>query len=261
SKAYKAPVSSYFFITTPSATPPVTSRVNADLKPEIGNQFEIGTKGNLLNDKITYQVALFDAMFTNKFTTIAVPYNSTTTLYSYVVNGGKQDNKGLEALVKYTAYQSPAGFLKSITPFANLTYSDFKYKDYRFHTIVNNTKDSTIDYSNKAVAGVARFVGNVGFDLLTRPGIYANVNYFYKDGMPITSDGLLNTGSYSLLNAKLGFQRSLSTHFDLDVYAGVNNITNTKYPIMVFINQIPDAYIAAPRNANVYGGLNVKYNF
>ncbi|MEO6537224.1 MAG: TonB-dependent receptor, partial [Ferruginibacter sp.] len=42
SKAYKAPVSSYFFITTPSATPPVTSRVNADLKPEIGNQFEIG---------------------------------------------------------------------------------------------------------------------------------------------------------------------------------------------------------------------------
>ena len=261
SKAFKAPVSSYFFITTPSATPPVSSRVNADLKPEIGNQFEIGTKGNFLNNKLTYQVALFDAMFTNKFTTIAVPYNSTTTLYSYVVNGGKQDNKGIEALVKYTAYQSADGFIKTISPFANLTYSDFKYKGYRFHTIVNNTKDSLIDYSNKAVAGVAKLVSNLGLDVVTRPGIYANVNYFYKDGMPITSDGLLNTGSYSLLNAKLGFQRSLSTHIDVDIYLGANNITNTKYPIMVFINQIPDAYIAAPRNANIYGGLNLKYNF
>ncbi|MEP6713610.1 MAG: TonB-dependent receptor, partial [Ferruginibacter sp.] len=240
---------------------------NADLKPEIGNQFEIGTKGNLLNDKLTYQVAIFDAVFTNKFTTIAVPYNSTTTLYGYVVNGGKQDDKGLEALVKYTAYQSAGGFIKTITPFANLTYSDYKYKDFRFQTIGKTVaapvKDSALvtDYSNHRVPGVAKIVANLGLDIATRPGIYANVNYFYKDGMPITSDGLLNTGSYSLLNAKLGFQRSLSTHFDLDVYLGVNNITNTKYPIMVFVNQIPDAYIAAPRNANVYGGLNVKYNF
>lgn len=261
SKAYKAPVSSYFYITTPTNVPPISSRVNSSLKPEIGNQFEIGTKGALLNDKLFYQVAFFDAVFSNKMTTVAVPYNSTTTLYTYVVNGGKQVDKGLEALVKYTAYHSGTRFFKSITPFANLTYSDFRYKDYQFHTIVNNTKDSVIDYSNQAVAGVAKFVGNIGVDIISRPGIYGNINYFHKDAMPITSDGLLKTGSYNLLNAKLGFQRCLSTHFDLDIYFGVNNITNTKYPIMVFVNQIPDAYVAAPKYANYYGGVNLKYNF
>lgn len=38
SKGYKAPVSSYFFI-------PATGQVNTGLKPEVGDQFEIGTKG------------------------------------------------------------------------------------------------------------------------------------------------------------------------------------------------------------------------
>ncbi len=261
SKGFKAPVSSNFYITTPSNVPPISSRLNSSLKPEIGNQYEVGTKGALLNGKLFYQAAIFDAIFSNKMTTIAVPYNSTTTLYTYVVNGGKQEDKGFEALIKYTAYQSGSGFFKSITPFANMTYSDFQYKDYQFHTVVNNTKDSVIDYSGQAVAGVAKFVGNIGVDFVTKPGIYGNIYYFHKDGMPITSDGLLNTGGYSLLNAKLGFQRSLSAHFDLDAYAGVNNITNTKYPIMVFVNQIPDAYVVAPKYANYFGGVNLKYNF
>ena len=259
-KAYKAPVSSYFYIPYSSAGGPETGIVNNKLKPEIGNQYEIGTKGALLNGKLSYQLAFFDAIFTDKFTTVAVPFNATTTLYSYVINGGKQDDKGIEALVKFTVYESADGFFKHITPFANVTYSDFEYKNYPFH-IIKGTTDSIVNYNGNDVAGVAKVVANFGFDITTRPGLYANMIYMYKDRLPITSDGLNIAASYSLLNAKLGFRHSLSTHFDLDLYAGVNNITNTKYPIMVFVNQIPDAYIAGPRFANFYGGLNLKYNF
>ncbi|MCY7292198.1 MAG: TonB-dependent receptor, partial [Ferruginibacter sp.] len=222
SKAYKAPVSSYFFITTP-AVPVVSSRINSDLKPEIGNQFEIGTKGALLNDKLSYQLAYFNAIFSNKITSVSVPYNASTTLYSYVVNGGKQDHKGIEASLRYTAYESNKAFFTSIKPFANFTYSDFKYgSDFKFQTIgksiVTPTKDSalTTDFSNKAVAGVAKFVGNFGVDITMRYGLYANINYQYKDKMPITSDGVLFANSYNLLNAKIGINRSLSKHFDID---------------------------------------------
>ncbi len=259
-KAYKAPVSSFFYIPYSSVGGPESGIVNNKLKPEIGNQYEVGTKGALLNGKLSYQVAFFDAIFTDKFTTVAVPFNSTTTLYSYVVNGGKQDDKGIEALVKFTVYESADGFFKNVTPFANVTYSDFVYKNYPFH-IIKGGNDSIVNYEGNDVAGVAKVVANVGFDVVTKPGIYANMAYMYKDRLPITSDGLNTAPSYSLLNAKLGFRHSLSTHFHLDFYAGVNNITNTKYPIMVFVNQIPDAYIAGPRFANFYGGLNLKYIF
>jgi iron complex outermembrane receptor protein len=274
SKGYKAPVSSNFYITTPTTVPPVTGRVNSDLKPEIGNQFEIGTKGALLNGKLSYELAAFNAVFSNKMTTVAVPYNSTTTAYTYVINGGKQVDNGIEALVKYTAYQSTTGFFKSITPFANLTYSAFNYKDFKYQSVgktVNTpVKDSiiTTDYSNKAVAGVAKIVANIGVDINTNTGFYANVNHFYKDKLPIVSSNIQYTNSYSLLNAKMGFQKNISAHFHVDLFVGVNNITNTKYPLAVFVNQLQnevlgtgDAYLAGPKNANVYGGFNVKYNF
>jgi iron complex outermembrane recepter protein len=270
SRGYKAPVSSYFYIPYSAPVGPETGIINNKLKPETGDQFEIGTKGALFNGKLTYQVALFDAVFSNKMTTVAVTA-ANTTYYSYVVNGGKQDDKGVEALVKYTVYESDKGFFKSIAPFANITYSNFKYKDYKFQTIGKTVslpqKDSalTTDFSNQAVAGVAKIVANAGVDIDTKPGIYANISYFYKDNVPVTSDGLVggkpyHAASYSLLNAKVGYRHSLSAHFDLDMYFGANNITNTKYPIMIFVNQIPDAYIAAPRNANCFGGVNVKYN-
>jgi iron complex outermembrane receptor protein len=79
--------------------------------------------------------------------------------------------------------------------------------------------------------------------------------------MPITSDGLYYTTSYNLLNAKAGIKRALSKHFDIDAFFGVNNITGVQYPLMVFVNQLPDAYLPAPFEANYFGGVNLKYNF
>ncbi|KAA9038427.1 TonB-dependent receptor [Ginsengibacter hankyongi] len=255
SKAYKAPTSSYFYI-------PSTGAVNTDLKPETGNQFEVGTKGAVLNNKLSYQLALFDAIYSNKFTAMNVLNQAgTATLYTYVVNGGKQDDKGIELLVKCTAYESADDFFQSVRPFANCTYSDFKYVDYVFHTKSKAGLDSAINYDGKKVAGVGPFNANVGLDLSLKYGLYANVTYSYKDAFPITSDGLNITSSYSLLNAKVGFQHSLSNHFDLNVYFGIDNITQTQYPIFVFVNQLPDAYLPAALNANYYGELNLKYNF
>ena len=270
SKGYKAPVSSYFFITTPavgSANLPVTSRVNDNLVPEIGNQFEVGTKGNSLNNKLTYQLAVFMATFSNKMTAVAVPLNSTTTMYSYVVNGGKQDHKGLEVLAKYTVYESANGFFSSIRPYANLAYSDFKYKEFTYQTVgkskVTPSLDSAITtvFSGQRVAAVAKITANIGIDIMTKPGVYATINHLYNDGVPITSDGVNQSPSYNLLNAKLGFQKSLSKHFDMDLYVGATNITDTQYPFMIFANQLPDAYLPAPQKANYFGGVNLKYNF
>jgi iron complex outermembrane receptor protein len=63
------------------------------------------------------------------------------------------------------------------------------------------------------------------------------------------------------VNAKLGLQRAINNHFDMDLYFGVNNITGTQYAYMVFVNQLPDAYLPAPYKVNYFGGLNIKYNF
>ncbi|HUR11378.1 MAG TPA: hypothetical protein VM012_08415, partial [Flavitalea sp.] len=179
-----------------------------------------------------------------------------TTLFSYMVNGGRQIHNGLEALLKYSIHTS--GFFNTVRPFANLTYSNFKYGD---NFTIQKSVTVTEDYSGKDVAGVSKIVANVGVDIFMKYGLYANVSYNYKDPMPITSTNDLYASSYNLVNGKIGFQNSLNRHFDLDVFFGATNITNTKYYLMVFVNQLPDAYMPAPRNANVYGGVNIRYNF
>ena len=263
STGFKAPTSSYFYITTPAVTKPVTpatGSLNHVLSPEQGNQFELGSKGQLFGNKLTYELAYFNTVFSKKMTAISVvsPAAPTTTLYTYVVNGGKEIHSGIEALVKYTLYQSSSNFISSIRPFANLTYSNFTYGD---NFKIQKSVVLTEDYSNKMVAGVPKYMANIGVDVLTNIGLYGNMTYNYKDRTPITSMNDYYATSYSLVNNKIGYQGSLSKKLDFDIYLGVTNLMGIKYPMMIFANQMPDVYTAAPKKPLVFGGLNLKYNF
>lgn len=277
STGYKAPVSSYFFIATPQVgSAPATARVNEFLKPEKGKQFETGTKGTVLNNKLIYQLALFSLKFKDKMTSVAVPVPSTpptATAYSYMINGGEQNHKGVEAAVKYSIIKDGNGVFSNITPFVNFTYSDFTYGDNFIFKTGNTTANGGIDtlnYSGLNVFGVPKVMAALGIDASTRYGIYANFSYLYKGEVNFALDRVTNNpetfvlrkaDSYSLLNTKIGIRRSLSSRFDFDAFFGINNITGVQYPIMIFVNQLPDAYIPAPPKAVVYGGLNLKYNF
>jgi iron complex outermembrane receptor protein len=258
SSGYKAPVSANILIAT-------TGQMNTGLRPEKATQFELGTKGNMLDGNLFYTLAVFQAKFNNKFTVVAVPNPANTaTLYTYIVNAGTLNNKGIEFMAKYTAIQSTTGFFRSIKPFANFTYSDFTYQNYAYQRVGKDisNKDSLIteNYSGKQVAGTPKFVFNLGTDIETNAGIYGNINYHHRGSMPFTSDGLNTTAAFNLLNAKLGFRKSWGK-WEIDAYAGANNMTNTQYYYMVFINQMPDSYLPAPNKANYFGGINLKYTF
>ena len=251
SVGFKAPVSSYFFIPYSATYPNSTGTVNTGLKAERGIQYEIGSKGSLFHDKLNYQLSVFEAKFKNKMAAVAVTINNATA-YSYVVNSGSQDNKGVEASLSYKVYENERGAFRMIRPFGNITYSDFKYNNYVF--LGKN-------YDGNRVAGVAKIVANLGFDLNMAYGFYANFIYNHKDPVNIKLDGTLKAHGYDIINAKIGFRQSLSSHFDLDVYAGAQNLTGKQYYYMIFVEQLPDAYLPAPKKALLFGGLNLKYNF
>lgn len=256
STGFKAPVSSYFYI-------PLTGELNTALKSERATQFEIGTKGSLAGGKLHYELALFNTIFDNKMTVVAVPNAANTaTSYTYVANGGRQNNKGVEVLIKYTVLSSESGFVKSLTPFVNAAYSDFKYEDFRFQKL-NAAKTDFIetDFSGKYVAGVPPVTFNAGVDFASKIGLYANVTYSYRDAVYFTSDNLNRAKAFGLLNAKLGYQKTFFHHLSAEAYVGANNITGTQYYQMLFVNQLPDAYLPGPNEINFFGGVNLKYNF
>lgn len=250
-KGFRAPVASNIYT-------PLAGTVNTSLRPENGVQLEIGSKGNLLNEKLYYEVAAFNTQFKDKMTLVAVPNAAgTATAYTYVTNSGGQINNGLEVLLRFTAYQSEQAFTRSVRPFVNYAYSNFTYDHMTFQ---NNATQAVTDYDGKKVAGVAPHTFNAGVDYVSRPGLYGNITWLFRDSMPFTSDGLNTAYGFSLVNAKIGFRKTVGA-FDFDLYAGASNITGVKYYQMVFVNQLPDAFLAGPREVNYFGGLNVKYIF
>lgn len=255
SQGYKAPVSSYFFV-------PLTGQVLTDLKPEKATQYEVGSKGSLSNGKISYQLAGFYTQYKDKMTTIAVPNaTNTATSYVYVANAGEQKNMGLEAMVKAVVYESESG-IKSITPFINAAYSHFRYGNFKYQQLSGDKKSVVeVDFTDKVVAGVPPLTFNIGVDVMTYAGIYFNATYTHRDKMYYTSDNVNEADSYQLLNAKLGYQHDFGRHLNLHLYFGASNMTGHQNYAMVFLNQLPDAYLPAPYEINFFGGLNLKYNF
>lgn len=256
SQGFSAPTSSNIVIG-------YTGEVNKDLKPEYGTQLEVGTKGTVLNDRLSYQLSVYQLRVSNKLNTKAVVDDTTgTVLYSYSVNSGAQNNLGLELDLSYIAYKNDRGVVRQVRPWMSYTYSNYTYEDFKSD---DNNNAATVDYSGNQASGIAPHLFNIGFDLNWAAGFYTTANYRYVDQMPITFDNEHFAPSYGLLNAKAGWKKSLN-NWDLEVYAGANNITNELYYTMVVLNQpfsasSPKVFLPGPYTATFYGGARVAYRF
>jgi iron complex outermembrane receptor protein len=242
-------------------TPPATSnvviaaigKVNAGLKPESALQYEIGTKGDLFNRKLSYQLALFDLDVRNKIVAQTIPAAGGLPQYTEYVNAGRQQDLGAELTLSYLLLDDKNAVITRLHPFVTYAYSDFKYRDFA-------------PYSNKKVAGVAPDVLNIGIDLETKPGFYAYLTYRYNGAVPYTFDNLHYAKSYNLLNGKIGYRPVLGRHFSLDLYAGADNLTGSTYYSFLFYSgnlagTSDPHFLPMPYQTTVYGGAKLAYIF
>lgn len=260
--AYASVSQGYSPPTSSDAVIPFTGEANEGLKPERATQYEIGSKGNLFGNRLSYQVALFDMHVTDKLTSQTVFETDGTPLYSYTVNAGDQIDKGLELGVAYSLIDSPARFVSIVRPFVSYTYSDFTYDDFKSD---NNDNAGTVDYTGKHVVGTAKNVFSAGVDAGLRSGVYGNVTYYRTGDVPVSYDNAHWAPGYSLLNAKVGVAREVGSRFALDAFVGGNNLTNSLYYTMVFLNHKfdsptpPHMYLPGPYKATFYGGVKVTF--
>lgn len=246
--------------TSSDAVIPFTGEPNVGLKPERANQIEVGTKGSLLDQRLSYQLALFQLKVSDKLTSQSVFNSAGTQLYAYTVNAGDQVNNGAELTVSYSALRAPVGVLASFRPFLSYAYSDFKYDNFKNN---NNNNAGTINYDGKAVVGVPKNVYTVGADVSFLGGVYANGTAEHRDAMPLTYDNVHSAPAYTLINARGGIRHALGSHLDADAFVGAQNITSELYYTMAFLNgnysaASPAVFLPGPYTSKVYGGLKVS---
>lgn len=259
--AYASVSQGYSPPTTSDAVITYTGEVNDDLTPEFATQYEVGSKGSLLNNKLSWQVALFSMNVQDKLTSQNVVDNTGTVLYSYTVNAGDQVNNGAELSLSYLAINDETKAISYLRPFVTYTYSDFTYDNFKSDA---NNDANTINYDGNTVVGVPPTLVNAGVDLATKWGFYLNSTFQYVGEMYTTFDNNHKAIDYHLLSGKVGYKTDLGKHITLDVFAGGNNLTNQLYYNMVFFNlsgTSPKLYTPGSYVATFYGGLNFKYRF
>lgn len=224
-------------------------QINQDLKPETGWNFEVGTRGSIIQNKLFFNLALYRLDIKNLLV------SRRTALDQYIgINAGRTQHDGLELALNYNILTSEAFSLGS---FVSYSLNDYKFKEF---------VDDTNNFSGNDLTGVPSDVFNAGIDFNTKIGFYGNINFQYVGSMPITDSNSLYSDNYKLTNLKVGYRLNITDKLRTNIFYGLDNIFDEKYASQILINatgfgSTPARYYYPGNPVNYYAGINVNYNF
>ncbi|NMH88618.1 TonB-dependent receptor [Flavivirga sp. Y03] len=224
-------------------------QLNTNLKPETGWNFEIGTRGTFINNRLQFNLTLYRLSIKNLLV------SRRTAQDEFIgINAGSTKHDGLELSLNYQWLQKE---ILSINTFVNYTFNNFKFKEFI---------DGENNFSGNDLTGVPSDIFNTGINIESSFGIYGNINFQYVGDMPITDSNNLYSDSYSLTNFKIGYKTSFNKKLNFNLFLGINNIFDETYASQILINasgfngNAPRYYY--PGNPlNYYTGMNINYVF
>jgi iron complex outermembrane receptor protein len=252
-----ASVSSGFSPPSSSEVKNVDGSINPNLQAEKALNYEINAKGNLFGSRFSYDLAVFKMDMKGEL--IAQSVQQGITIYN---NAGKTSHNGAELALSWQAIKpDDHHIVAGLRPFVALTYSDFTFRDYK---VLNAANQVTATYNGNELTGVAPWVLSAGLDLEMDFGLYANLNYYYNDKMPLNDSNSAYNPSYGVAGIKVGYKRKLGDSFEMNIYGGVDNAFDESYSSILSLNAAigsggQSAYFNPSPKRNGYAGFSLKY--
>jgi len=239
--------------------------VDLSLEPERAVQYEVGTTGSYLQNRLSTQLDVFDIENTNKLV------SETESSVTFTTNAGKQRNRGIEALIGYALVRDSSRAISLVRPWVSYSFTDAKFVDFKSD---NNDGPGTVDFSGNKVPRVPRNTFGAGLDMGTQQGFFLNGTFLHVDKVPVTFDNSTYVRGYDLLGAKIGYRRMVARHWMLEAFGGGDNLLGNTYYSFLFVGPnisglatsaqggTGDGYIIpAPYHATGYGSLALRYVF
>jgi len=232
--------------------------INPDIKPEKSWNLEAGLRGNLLNNRLFYDVNFFRMQVEDLLVAERVGEDAWVGR-----NAGESLHKGFEGefqLILFRSSDSGPGVWWEpdeviLTP--NLTLNNFRFTDFT---------DEGVDYSGNLLPGIPDMVVNTGIYGSLKGGLYANLNFRYVGKIPMNDANNRFYEGHNVINATLGFKTTISDNFETDAFLFAGNITNNKYASMILINapsfnDTPRRYYYPGNPLNFSAGIKISYRF
>ncbi|NII23957.1 TonB-dependent receptor [Pseudoflavitalea sp. X16] len=224
---------------------PSTSVISTGLNAEQGVNYEAGIKSSWLQQRLYVEVNAFIYRLQN-----AIVLRRDSSNADYFVNAGSTKQRGIESQAYYQLIPGRKGFISNARLWVSHTYSHFRYKDF---------KQGATDFSRKQLPSVAPHTLTAGLDVSTRPGLYANLTWYYSDPIALNDANTVIASSYQLSGGRIGWRTRLCKGIAADIFAGADNLFDVRYSLGNDINAAANRYYNTAAGANYFGGINLQF--
>lgn len=225
---------------------PTSGVFNTVLQAESGINYEVGTKGSFLGNRLFFDVTAFYYRLKN-----AIVQKQDAGGGIFYDNAGSTDQKGLETYVSYIVFNNDNRFFNYGFVYASNTWNDFKYDDY---------KQAANDYSGNKMTGVAPQTVAAGVDVGTRAGVYGHATYFFSGKIPLNDANSEFADPYHLLGLRVGYKTALSDKWNLDLFTGVQNMLDETYSLGNDINAAGGRYYNVAAGRSYFLGVIIGFD-
>ncbi len=223
---------------------PSTSVISTGLEAEHGTSYEAGIKSTWFQQRLYAEVNVFSYQLKN-----AIVQRKDASNADYFVNAGSAKQRGIESQASYQLVQRHA-FINNVRVWISHTWNDFHYKDF---------KQDTNNYARKQLPSVAKHVVAAGIDIISKPGLYCNLNYFYGDRIALNDANTSYASSYNLFGGRIGWKRTVAGKWSLNIFTGTDNLFDVTYSLGNDINAAGGRYYNAAPGRNYYAGLALQW--
>ena len=237
----KIPVSVYCLISHGFSAPSLEETlnpegvINSSIMPESGINFETGSKGSLIGNRLMFEITAYKMFVKNLLVTKRISEDVFTG-----VNAGRSEHQGIELTAKYRFFESMSAVSPSISVFFSATISSNRFTDF---------VDDGISYKSKYLPGIPKSVFNAGIQYLNDEGLNFSILYRYAGSMFLNDANTGKTNGYCLLNARIAYVLKYNKSINTEFFAGFNNLLNKHYASMILVN------------AKVFGNQSPRYYY
>ena len=238
-----------FSLPSPEETLLPEGDVNPDLKPEQGMQYEAGTRLNLFGKSVEIDASLYWIELNNLLLTKRITEDIFTGQ-----NAGKTRHQGVEILLRMRLFEYRR-FPGRLILNSSYTHS--------FNRFIDFTDDGN-NYDGKFLPGIPRQSMQLQIKWNAHKLLELVSHLQYSGDQFINDSNTLTNPGYFLINIKVTSEINFKKAGPVYLYAGLNNLTDTKYASMLIVNALgfnntePRYYYPGlPRNG--YAGIRFRF--
>lgn len=194
---------------------------NDQLKPEKGWNLELGIRGDVWDQRFTYDITGYVLFVKDLLVTKRISEEVFTG-----INAGESFHAGLESLISWTLMRGH----KQGTGLSLV--NSFQYSGNRFVEFV----DDDTDYSGNKLPGIPDYKNDLKLKWRTGINIETSMAFHMVGKQYLTDDNEGIYQAYQTLDWNISYARDFSKNFGFSMALGVNNILDQSYASMLLIN-------------------------